>query len=207
MSKLKIDGDNGKIRGLVRWASVPPARPRQPHEDAFNPDEPDNCFWSIEVECDKKQHVEILKMVDKKPGGAFTQVLRDYPEDVLSKSSGEVAAKATDKTFITFKKTKIKGEYDFGSIPVKDKAGEDLEKEGIGNDSECIVHFVAEPVKKGSNKKTLRLKAVQVMNLVPFAIEKPKVEDEIEWEINPNEQQEAFDKDTQDDDFDDEVPF
>lgn len=185
-----------KLRGLVRWASVPPAEPKKPHEDAYDPKEPDNCFWSIEVECTDAELSQILALIGKKPGDAFAQRLREYKEDVLSKASGEVMAAKTDKKFLTVKKTKKKGTYDFGTLPVKDIAGADLTDVGIGNDSTAIVHVVVEPVKKGSTKKTLRLKGVQVLELKPFALSSKDANLEIDLvEESPHAQQEAYSQD------------
>lgn len=189
---MTVDGNVVKLRGLVRWASIPPADPKKPHEDAYNPKEPDNCFYSIEVECTDAEHKEILALIGKKPGDPFAQQLREYKEDVLHKSTGEVMASKTDKKFLTVKKTKLKGAFDFGTLPVKDARGNTITDVGVGNDSTAIVHIVVEPVKKGSAKKTIRLKGVQVIDLKPFSLGNAK--EEIDLEViednnNLNEQQ------------------
>lgn len=201
---MTIDGNLVKLRGLVRWASVPPAEPKKPHEDAYDPRQPDNCHWSIEVECTDAAHLELLKLIGRKPGDRYASKLREYPEDILD-SKGAVRATKTDKKFLTVKKTKIKGEYDFGTIPVKDRRGETITDVGIANDSTAIVHIVVEPVKKGSAKKTLRLKGVQVIDLIPFKLGGGPTDIDLEVfedEANPHEQQEGFDLDTQLDDDD-----
>lgn len=188
---MTVDGNVIKLRGLVRWASIPPADPKKPHEDAYNPKEPDNCFYSIEVECSEDEHKEILALIGKKPGDPFAQQLRKYDQDVLHKSTGEVMAAKTDKKFLTVKKTKLKGTFDFGILPVKDARGNTITDVGVGNDSTAIVHIVVEPVKKGSAKKTIRLKGVQVIDLKPFTLGNAK--EEIDLEViennNLNEQQ------------------
>lgn len=209
---IELKGDVLKVRGLVRWASVPPASPRKPHEDAFNPAEPDNCFYSIEVECSDLELSKILALIGKKPGQPFTPQLREYLEDVINQSTGEVMASKTDKKFLKVKKTKIKGEYVFDDIPVKNRDGSDLVDVAIGNDSEAIVHISVEPVKKGSPKKTLRLKGVQVVNLVPFAlsggsnsIELDSFEDDLN-NLNEQQNQQALQA-ADNEDLDDDIPF
>lgn len=201
---LIIDGDRIKLRGALRWASVPPAKPKKPHEDAYNESEPDNCFWSIEVECTEEEHKKILACIGKKPGQPFAPQLRSYDEDVKNSQTGEVMASKTDKKFITIKKTKIKGSYDFGDIAVRDRTGKSLTDVGIANDSTGIVHIDVEPVKKGSNKKTLRLRGVQVIDLIPFEINSKSKDIEVEVfdDPNPFEAEEAASQDLEpDEDF------
>lgn len=155
------------LTGLVRWASIPPAAAKKPHEDAIKESEPENCSYEIEVECSNTDYVNILKKIGKKPGDSYTPTLRAYPEDVVNKRSKEVMATATNKTFLRVKASKIRGETVFKDIPVVDKTGATL-TDKVGNDSTATVKIAIEPVKKGSNKKTLRLKAVQVLKLIPY---------------------------------------
>lgn len=155
------------LTGLVRWASVPPADAKKPHPEAINKYEPDNCSYEIEVECTEAQLASLLAKADKKIGDDYALTLRRYPADVLHKETKEIMATKTDKTFIRVKATKQKGDLVFKDIPVVDLDGNPI-KDKIANDSRACVAISVEPTKKGSKKKSIRLKAVQVIELIKF---------------------------------------
>lgn len=151
-----------KFKGSVRWASVPPNSPRKPFE--IDPTQPENTSYSIEVECDEVVFKDLLKK-----GIPRTTELRTDEE--------------TGKSYIRLKSNKVKGDYVFADPIVKNSAGETLTQK-IGNGSEAIVIADLVPLKtrKGS---VLRLKAVQVLKLIPYEDASTAYLDLME--INPTE--------------------
>lgn len=162
-----IDIEQIILVGLVRWAHVPPAPARLPHEEAYDPKEPNNCHYEIEVECSDADYARILKAINKSASDQFAPQLRTYPKDVVNETTKEIQAKKTDKKFLKVKATKIRGETTFSDITVVDINMQPLTQR-IANDSTAAVKLSIEPVKKGSKRKTVRLKAIKVLNLIPY---------------------------------------
>ncbi len=132
------------FKGKIRWASVPPNAARPPFEIDAN--EPDNCSYSIEIECSKALFDELLK-----------------------KGIPRLTSLKTDEdgtTYIRLKSSKIKGKYNFPDPTVIDAAGTKLESK-IGNGSEGIVIAELAPI-KGRKGSALRLKSVMVTKLIAF---------------------------------------
>jgi hypothetical protein len=137
---------NEKItfKGKLRWASVPPNTARKPFE--IDDNEPENCSYSIEVECSKAQFDELLKK-----GIPRLTTLRDSEDGT---------------TYIRLKSSKIKGKYTFPDPAVIDIKGNKLESK-IANGSEGVVLVELAPI-KGRKVTALRLKSVMVTNLITF---------------------------------------
>lgn len=136
-----------KFKGELRWANLPPRPPQKPHPDAFDENEPKNCHYSVTVECSKEQFKEL-----QEAGISAMTKLRDDKE--------------TGKTFIQVKATKIKGDTTFADPKVIDKYREPV-TESIGNGSTGVVLAEVAPI-KGRKGKALRLKVVQVLDLIPY---------------------------------------
>lgn len=163
-----------KFKGLVRWASVPPNEARKPYE--INPAEPENTAYSIEVECSTEQFNALVKKGIPK----LTELRTD---------------EETGKTYIRIKASKVKGKYTFPDPKVVDSAGNALNKK-IGNGSECVVVAELSPI-KGRKGVVLRLKAVQVLNLIEFGEDDAGVDELLE--INQHAATIGQDLDTGDD--------
>lgn len=132
------------FKGKIRWASVPPNAAKKPFEIDTN--EPDNCSYSIEVECTKSKFDELLKK-----GIPRLTALRDSDDGT---------------TYIRLKATKIKGKYTFPDPVVIDSKGGKIEQK-IANGSEGVVIAELAPI-KGRKGCALRLKSVMVTNLIVF---------------------------------------
>lgn len=132
------------FKGKLRWATVPPNVARAPFEIDTN--EPDNCSYSIEVECSKGQFDELLKK-----GIPRLTTLRDSEDGT---------------TYIRLKASKVKGKYTFPDPVVVDTMGTKLEQK-IANGSEGIVIAELSPI-KGKKGTALRLKSVMVTKLIAF---------------------------------------
>jgi hypothetical protein len=158
------------FKGKVRWASVPPNPARKPYE--IDSSEPDNCSYSIEVECSKEQ----FKDLQKKGIPRLTSLRED--ED--------------GTTYIRLKSSKIKGKYTFPDPTVIDVNGEKLEKK-IANGSEAIVKAELAPI-KGRKGVALRLRAVMVTKLIEFANNSDDVNDLISM-ASPSVLEESYAQD------------
>lgn len=132
------------FRGKIRWASVPPNVARAPFE--VDASEPDNCSYSIEVECSKPKFEELLKK-----GIPRLTTLRDSEDGT---------------TYIRLRSTKVKGQYTFPDPVVIDSTGTKLESK-IANGSEGVVIAELAPI-KGKKGTSLRLKSVMVTKLITF---------------------------------------
>lgn len=132
------------FKGKIRWASVPPNAARAPYE--IDASEPDNCSYSIEVECSKSQFDELLKK-----GIPRLTTLRDSEDGT---------------TYIRLKASKIKGKYTFPDPVVVDSTGAKLESK-IANGSEGVVIAEVAPI-KGKKGVSLRLKSVMITKLITF---------------------------------------
>lgn len=133
-----------KFKGELRWASVPPNPPRKPYE--IDPNQPNNCSYSIEVECSKEKFKELQK--------AGIPRLTTLREDERG------------KTFLRLKASKIKGDLEFKDPFVIDKNGVAVTSK-IANGSKGIVIANLAPI-KGRSGKALRLVGVQVLDLIPY---------------------------------------
>ena len=133
------------FKGLCRWANVPPQKAKAPYQ--LNPEEPNNCGYSIEVECSDEQFAALKK--------AGIPKLTEHRED-----------EKTGLKYIRVKSSKVKGEFEFDDPVVVDKYKRPL-TENIGNGSEVIVVAELAPI-KGRKGSALRLKLVQVLNLIPY---------------------------------------
>lgn len=178
-----------QFKGKCQWASIPPNKPKKPYE--INPQSPEDCFYSIEVECSKERFDDLMKK-----GLPRLSTLKEDEQG---------------NTYLRLKATKIKGEYEFKDIPVVDKYGRAV-TEKLANGSEVIAMAELAPI-KGRKGVVLRLKGVQVLNLIPFTGGRDNAEAMFNFEelpaeeaINPHEQQEAHDLDNQEQDCDD-IPF
>jgi hypothetical protein len=132
------------LEGKVRWASVPPNPPRKPYEIDNN--NPDDCSYSIEVECSKAKFEELKKLGIPR--------LTELKED------------DDGTTYIRVRASKIKGQYTFPDPAVIDITGAPLNKK-IGNGSEAKVKIELATL-KGRKGVVLRLKAVMVTKLIEF---------------------------------------
>lgn len=138
-----------KLKGKVKWASVPPNPPRKPPADYIDPLAPNNSFYSVEVECTQDQFNKLIKL-----GIPRLTALKVDEDD--------------GKSYIRIKSAKtrrINGEdVSFSDPFIIDSNGVHFDK-AIGNGSEAIVISELVPLKKG---KALRLKGVQVLNHVAY---------------------------------------
>lgn len=138
-----------KFKGELRWASIPPAEPRPPIKPRKG--EEDDRTYSVMVECTEEMYKKLIKAgIDSK------WKLRD-DED----KEGKILS---DKKFVNIRASKIKGEYVFDDpwvIDHKKKPVTDL----VGNGSVGIV--IADLV-RDSTGAVLRLKGVQVLDLIPY---------------------------------------
>lgn len=149
MTENNKENTKVKFEGLIRWASVPPNAARKPQKDYIDPLAPNNSSYSIEVECDKAKFDKLMKAGIPK----LTTLRTDD---------------ATGVTYLKIKASKVKrvdGEdLTFADPVVLDKHGQTLTVP-IGNGSRGIV--IAE-LAQGKRGKSLRLRAVQVKELIPF---------------------------------------
>lgn len=134
-----------KFKGELRYANLPPRPAQKPQEVDLK--EPNNCSYSVLVECSKEKFKELQK--------AGIPALTKLNED-----------EETGKTFIRIRATKIKGDMEFKDPEVKDKYGDPVTV-SIANGSEGIVIAELSPI-KGRKGKALRLIGVQVTNLIPY---------------------------------------
>lgn len=144
------------FEGIALYANVPPRPAKKGYET-------EDTSYSILVECTKER----LKELKAKGAPALTQV-KTYPEDFVSKDGKAPAdlPEANGKSFIRVKATKTKGELVFKDIPVVDEYGDILDS-NIGNGSKVVVVASLDPI-KGRPGKALRLKGVQVVDLVEY---------------------------------------
>lgn len=133
------------FKGKLRWASVPPNAARKPYE--IDDKEPNNCSYSIEVECSQEQFDGLVK--------------KGIPRLTTLRKDDE-----TGTTYIRLKSSKIKGDYTFPDPKVVDTNGNDLEHK-IANGSEGIVTAEIAPI-KGRKGVALRLRSVMVTKLIKF---------------------------------------
>ena len=160
------------FKGKVRWASVPPNPARKPFEIDTN--EPDNCAYSIEVECSKEQFEEL-----KKKGIPRLTELKTDEED--------------GKTYIRLRSSKIKGQYTFPDPTVVDINGQKLEKK-IANGSEALVKAELGTL-KGRKGVVLRLRTVMVTKLIEFNDNTSDI-NELLAEANPSALRDSYNVDT-----------
>ena len=160
-----------KLIGELRWASIPPNPARKPFE--IDPKEPNNSSYSIEVECSKAKFAELVKL-----GIPKLTTLREDEE--------------TGKTYLRVRATKTKGDYTFPDIQVIDKHGQQVTT-AVANGSKGTVVIEASPI-KGRKGVALRLKAVQVTDLIPFNGTKD-YSNMFEIEANPHAEAEAHAQD------------
>lgn len=126
------------FEGKAKWANVPPRAAKKGYET-------EDTNYSILVECSKERFKELL--AKKIP--ALTKLVEE-----------------DGTTYIRVKATKTKGEMVFNDIPVVDEYGDRLES-NIGNGSTVKVVASLDDI-KGKNGKALRLKGVQVVDLVEY---------------------------------------
>ncbi len=144
------------LEGVVLYANVPP----RPAQKGY---ETEDTGYSVLVECSKETFKQL-----KADGIPKLTALKTYPDD-FAKKDGTPAASldvAEGKTFIRIKATKTKGEMVFNDIPVVDEYGDALQS-NIGNGSIAKVVASLEDI-KGRPGKALRLKGVQVVELVEY---------------------------------------
>lgn len=161
MAKMTIDGKNVVFEGKLRWANVPPNAAKKPYE--IDEKEPNNTSYSIEVECSTDN---------------FNKLMKEGLPRLTSLKEDEQGL-----TYIRLKSTKVKCEYTFADPKVLDKNGNDLGKK-IANGSEGMVVGSLEDI-KGRKGKVLRLKAVQVSNLIEYEND----DDEVMKYLHINKQQ------------------
>jgi hypothetical protein len=133
------------FEGLCRWASIPPNEARKPFEIDTN--EPDNCAYSIEVECPKAQFDALMA--------------KGLPRLTALKTDAE-----TGKTYIRVKATKKKGKWEFPDPAVVDMNGQKV-VDKVANGSSVIVKAELAPI-KGRSGVAMRMLGVQITNLIPF---------------------------------------
>lgn len=184
MSDNKKDVQKIKFEGEVRWATIPPRKPRGPHEDYTEDKNRDDLNYSIEVECSDKKFKALKK--------AGIPKLTELHED-----------KETGKKFLRLKaskvKTNLKGEnYEFEDIRTYGPDGKPL-TQSVANGSKGKVLATLEPSKKG---KVLRLKAVMITDLIPYE-DNNLTEEEIMSELGIENDLEDDLKDLEDDDDED----
>lgn len=156
-----------KFKGLLRWANIPPQKAKKPYQ--IDPEEPDNCGYSIEVECSDEQFKSLQK--------AGIPKLTEHRED-----------EKTGVKYIRVKASKIKGDNEFGDPAVIDKYGKPLTQQ-VGNGSEGVVIAELTPI-KGRKGSALRLKLVQVTNLVEYSSDAAeKYKDMLEVEEEPTDEE------------------
>ncbi len=150
------------FEGKCKWANVPPRAAKKGYET-------EDTNYSILVECSKAKFKELL--AKKIPA--------------LTKLSEE----DDGKTYIRVKATKTKGELVFNDIPVVDEYGETITA-SIANGSTVRVVASLEDI-KGRPGRALRLKGVQVLNLIEYHDKESNVFDEFKKKDNTP----AFDTD------------
>ena len=165
------------FEGLCRWASIPPNEARTPFE--IDSREPDNCSYSIEVECPKEKYDELMK--------------KGLPRLTALKTDEE-----TGKTYIRVKSTKKKGKWTFPDPAVVDVVGAKV-TDKIANGSSVIVKAELAPI-KGRAGIAMRLRGVQVTNLIVFGGD----EDLFTYSDNKNAEQDQTNRTTDDSD---DIPF
>lgn len=133
------------FEGLCRWASVPPNAARKPFE--IDPKEPDNCSYTIEIECPQAQFDALMK--------------KGLPRLTELKTDEE-----TGVTYIRVKATKKKGKWDFPDPGVVDTSGNKIQDK-IANGSSAIVKAELAPI-KGRAGVAMRMLGIQVTNLIPY---------------------------------------
>ena len=161
----KIDGDNVVLTGEIRWAVVPPYS--QPQK-VFKPKkgQENNTHYSIEVECDRDFHDELL-------------------DNGLSSLATLKKDDETKKRYLRLKSPKINGKWTGPDPEVVDSKGNPITVP-IANGSTAEVHAKFERwTYEGTNVVSLRFNKVVVTNLIEFVKE----------EGNPNEQAEAHAQD------------
>lgn len=126
------------FEGKCKWATVPPRPARKGYET-------EDTSYSILVECSKDKFKKLIAA--KIP--ALTKLVEE-----------------DNTTYIRVKATKTKGEMVFNDIPVVDEYGEALST-NIGNGSVVKVIASLDDI-KGRPGKALRLKGVQVLQLVEY---------------------------------------
>jgi len=164
--------NNEKItfKGKVRWASVLPGQARKPFEIDTN--EPDNCSYSIEVECSKAQFDDL-----KKKGIPRLTELREDENGT---------------TYIRLRSSKIKGKYTFPDPAVVDSNGAPITNK-IANGSEGLVTAELAPI-KGRKGTVLRLRTVLITNLISFNDGGNDVK-ELLAQVNPHALEEGYAQD------------
>ncbi len=126
------------FEGKCKWANIPPRPAKKGYET-------EDTNYSILVECTKEKFKEL--QIKKIP--ALTKLIEE-----------------DDTTYIRVKATKTKGDLTFNDIPVVDEYGDKLES-NIGNGSMVKVIASLDDI-KGRPGRALRLKGVQVVDLVEY---------------------------------------
>lgn len=134
-----MSGEKVVFEGKCKWANVPPRPAKKGYET-------EDTNYSILVECSKTKFKEL--QVKKIP--ALTKLVEE-----------------DDTTYIRVKATKTKGDLTFNDIPVVDEYGDKLQA-NIGNGSTVKVVASLDDI-KGRPGKALRLKGVQVVDLIEYA--------------------------------------
>lgn len=146
-------GELVTIKGKCNWAMVHPGQERAPHPDAVAKGaDPSDRSYAITVECSQSQFRELQKK------GLNPMHQLKFKEEADGTETTWLTIKATKK------KTTAKGSWVFEDPKVVDAGGNKITKE-IGNGSDVIVTASLEDA---GTKKALRLKAVQVVNLVEY---------------------------------------
>lgn len=138
------------VEGKCEWAMVYPGQERSPHPDSIKQGKanPEDRHYEITVECSRAQ-------------------FREWKNNGLNHMH-QLKEKDDDSTWLKVKATKIKKPFDpFEDPKITGPDGKPFDK-AIGNGSKVKVTVSLEDASKGSSVKALRLKAVQVLEHVPY---------------------------------------
>jgi len=151
------------LKGLCKWATIPPNKARKPHPDYINPEEPNNCKYKIDVECSDEQFAQLKKAGLKSPAKLS-----------IDEKSGV--------SYLTISAHKIsRGDKVHDDLQVIDQYGDPI-TDKVGNGSRVVVKAELVKTKFG---KFLYMRKVQVTDLIVFESAEDADDDIFEIKAKP----------------------